>query len=208
MNMNARNQYLKKLQLRYRKANKKEKSEILDEYCRNTGQNRKYVTSKINSSISSKSKTKQRKKYYGAQIKDPLVTIWNIFDRICSQRLAPMLTREMIARLRKDKEIIVSEEIALKLTEISPATIDRKLKHQREVDGLKRSYKVKRNSLLYQKIPVKFRDFDRDTPGFEQIDHVEHCGSSQRDDYANSVCVCDIALGWWEAEAVLGKAQY
>ena len=71
MNMNARNQYLKKLQLRYRNANKKEKSEILDEYCRNTGQNRKYVTSKINSSISAKSKPKQRKKYYGSQVKAP-----------------------------------------------------------------------------------------------------------------------------------------
>ena len=41
--MNARNQYLKVLQERYFKARpKKEKSAILDEYCRNTGQNRKY----------------------------------------------------------------------------------------------------------------------------------------------------------------------
>ena len=38
MNMNARNQYLKVLQERYFVAkSKKEKSTILDEYCKNTG---------------------------------------------------------------------------------------------------------------------------------------------------------------------------
>ena len=51
--MNARNQYLKVLQERYFMAkSRKEKSSILDEYCGNTGQNRKYVIRKINSSIS------------------------------------------------------------------------------------------------------------------------------------------------------------
>jgi len=54
MNMDARNQYLKVLQDRYFKtASKKEKSFILNEYCQNTGQNRKYAIRKINSSIPS-----------------------------------------------------------------------------------------------------------------------------------------------------------
>jgi len=44
MDMPTRNQYLKVLRERYLKAEaKKEKTEILDEYCRNTGQARKYV---------------------------------------------------------------------------------------------------------------------------------------------------------------------
>ena len=53
MDMNARNQYLKVLQNKYFMAKcRKEKSLILDEYCKNTHQNRKYVIRKIRSSIS------------------------------------------------------------------------------------------------------------------------------------------------------------
>jgi len=59
MNMDARNQYLKVLQERYFMAkSKKEKSTILDEYCKNTGQNRKYVIRKINSLFSQNPKRK------------------------------------------------------------------------------------------------------------------------------------------------------
>ena len=48
MDMHSRNEYLKVLRERYLKAKtKKEKSQILDEYCRNTGQARKYVIRKI-----------------------------------------------------------------------------------------------------------------------------------------------------------------
>jgi len=42
MNIEARKQYMDTLRERYFKANKKEKGEILNEYCRNTKQERKY----------------------------------------------------------------------------------------------------------------------------------------------------------------------
>ncbi len=50
--MHSRNEYLKKLQGRYFMAtSRKEKSSILDEYCKDTHQNRKYVISRISSSF-------------------------------------------------------------------------------------------------------------------------------------------------------------
>jgi len=70
MDMHSRNQYLKTLQQRYFQArSKKEKSSILDEYCRNTHQNRKYVISKINSSFSSTPRRRKKRKqiYDGPQ---------------------------------------------------------------------------------------------------------------------------------------------
>ncbi len=207
MDVNARKQYMRKLKKIYRQASKKEKSQILDEYCRNTGQNRKYAIAKINSKIPKEPKQRKRPKKYGANIKYPLVKIWKIFDKACGQRLKPMLTKEIVTRLRRHNEITVSDEIAKKLTEVSPATIDRLLKHQREVEGSRRNYTVNRNSTLYQKIPVKYRDFDLETPGFEQLDLVEHCGSSHGGEYANTLSSCDIATGWWEGEAFLSKAQ-
>jgi hypothetical protein len=48
MDMHSRKEYLKVVRERYfEPKTKKEKSEILDEYCRNTGQSRKYVITKI-----------------------------------------------------------------------------------------------------------------------------------------------------------------
>lgn len=46
MNIETRNQYMETLRERYFKASKKEKGEILNEYCHNTGQERKYSKAK------------------------------------------------------------------------------------------------------------------------------------------------------------------
>ena len=87
--MHSRNQYLRELQQRYLMAkSRKEKSSILDEYCRNTHHNRKYVISKINSLISSRpKKRKKRKQIYDGYVKAALAKVWKIFDYPCGQRL-------------------------------------------------------------------------------------------------------------------------
>ena len=70
MDMHSRNQYLKVLRERYLKARtKKEKTQILDEYCRNTGQARKYVIRKIQLGIDLRPKQrKKRKQTYDGQV--------------------------------------------------------------------------------------------------------------------------------------------
>ena len=61
MDMHSRNEYLKVLRERYLKARtRKEKSWILDEYCCNTGQARKYVIRKIQPRVDLR--PRQRKK--------------------------------------------------------------------------------------------------------------------------------------------------
>jgi len=155
MDMHSRNQYLKALQQRYFEArSKKEKSSILDEYCRNTHQNRKYIISKINSSLSSTPGRKKRKQVYDGHVKATLAKIWQIFDYPYGQRLASLLKTE-VKRLRQLEEIVISNEVAKKLEEISPATIDRKLKHQRQVlHLLRKRSSPKPSSSLYKKTPI------------------------------------------------------
>ena len=152
MNMDARNQYLKLLQDRYFKArSRKEKSAILDEYCKNTGQNRKYVIRKIRSRISLKPKKKKRKKrIYDGYVREALAYVWEIFDHPCGQRLAPLLKTE-VDRLRELGELLISDEVKEKLKKISPATIDRLLRHQKEYLRLNRKYQRRKNPLIYQK---------------------------------------------------------
>lgn len=134
MDMKARNQYLKLLQERYLKASKKGKGKIVDEYCRNTGQNRKYVIRKINSEIPERMSKRKRRWVYGNEVIVALIEIWKIFDYPCGQRLAPLL-KEMVERLRELGELRIPDEEAQKLLQISPATIDRRLRHEKEVIG-------------------------------------------------------------------------
>ena len=68
-----------------------------------------------------------------------MVKVWKIFDYPCGQRLEPLLKDE-IDRLRKLKEINCSDEVAGKLNNISSASVDRKLEHEKLVLWQKRKY--------------------------------------------------------------------
>ena len=207
--MPSRNQYLKVLRERYLKAKaKKEKTQILDEYCRNTGQARKYVIRKIQSEVDLKPKQrKKRKQTYDGQVTAALAKVWEIFDCPCGQRLKPILEVEL-GRLRELGELKVSDEVALKLKTISSGTIDRKLKHQREVLHLLRSKSgPKPGSLLKRKIPIRLTEWDTSKTGYVEMDLVIHCGSSTLGEYINTLSTIEVSSGWWEGEAIMGKSQ-
>jgi len=210
MDMHSRNEYLKGLRGRYLKAKtKKEKSLILDEFCRNTGQARKHVIRKIQPGVDLRPKPrKKRKETYDGQVKAALVKVWEIFDYPCGQRLRPLLEVE-VERLSELGELRVSEEVAFRLKAISSATIDRKLKHQREVLHLLRSKGgPKPGSLLKRKIPIRLTEWDTSKTGYVEADMVVHCGSSTLClPYVNTLSTTEISSGWWEGEAIMGKSQ-
>jgi len=206
--MHSRDEYLKVIKEKYFKARrKKEKTELLDEYCGNTGQSRKYVVWKIHQVAIKAKQRKKRKQRYGGEVKDIMAKVWEIFDYPCGQRLKPLLEAE-IDRLVELGEIETSHVVISKLKTVSPATIDRKLKHQREYLHLLRS---KRRAgpgyLLKQKIPIRLTQWDTSLLGYLETDLVCHCGSSMLGEYANTVSTTEICSGWWEGEAVMGKSQ-
>jgi len=212
MDMKSKNQYLKALVERrgYHFLAKKEKSKLLDEFCQTTGQNRSYVIRKIRQGLYLRPNfgKRKRKEYYDGYVSAALVKVWRIFDYPCGQRLAPLLKAGIAARLKKLGEIDCSGEVLRKLREISAKTIDRKLKHQKEIERIRRKYQKKVHPLLYQKIPVKLADeWDRNQLGNIQTDLIEHCGQSAKGEYVNTVSNTDIAAGWWEGEAIMGRGQ-
>lgn len=213
MDMHSRNQYLQTLLTAkgYHLKTKTEKSTVLDEYCRTTGQNRKYVIRKIRSGGYADDRTRARKRnravYYDGEVIAALVTCWEIFDYPCGQRLEPLLKDE-VDRLRQQHELACSDIVASKLKTVSFRTIDEKLKHEKEVRRLQQKYREKHNPLLYQKIPVKIAsEQDRGSFGNVQIDCVEHCGNSASGEYLSTLSTTDISTGWWEGEAVMGRGQ-
>jgi len=211
MDMQSRNQYLIELRTEYLKTkSRKKRGGLLDEAKKRTKLNRKYLMDKLKPKSNLDkivSEKKKRKQYYDNSIKPALVRMWQIFDYSCGQRLETSL-RDETDRLRLQNELICSGEVALKLKKMGSATIDRKLKHQKEIERIRRKYQRKIHPLLYRQIPVKvFEEQDRSALGNMQIDLVEHCGASASGEFVNTLNATDIYSGWTEQEAVMGKGQ-
>lgn len=206
----SKEQYMETLRIKYFKGDKKEKTKILNEYCGNTKEDRKHAIKKFNCKIKTKKagERKKRKEYYDSYVKSALVDIWNIFDRPCGQRMKPVIDSEL-NKLIELKEIQCGEKTKEKLQKITSATIDRKLKHEKEVLKLNLKYSTKKKDLvLLNQVPVKTSvDLDRKIIGNIQLDCVEHCGGSVSGQYANTLTAVDIFSGWCENEAFLGKGQ-
>jgi hypothetical protein len=208
MDMYSRNQYLQEVQKEYWAASKSKKTELLNEAEKRTKLDRKYLIRKLKAqNFWSRKPRKKRKLLYDGQVVAALVRIWEIFDYPCGQRLAPLLKTE-VDRLKALGELSCSEEVAGKLKKISPPNIDIKLGHEKQVRHLRKNRHPKTQPLLYQKIPVKLNEeWNKEEVGNAQLDFVAHCGSSALGDFINSLSLADIASGWWEGEAQMGRSQ-
>ena len=209
MDLHSRRGYLMKLREEYLGADKKKKTELLDEYTRNTKHNRKYVIARLNDETvwsAGQRPRRVRQRTYGPEIDSPLRTLWQIFDYHCGQRLKPCIEEEL-ERLRHFGEIKVSAEVAEKLKQISSATIDRRLKVSRSVEQRRRFSATRPGSLLKAKISIRLTEWNTKKIGFLETDLVAHCGGSVFGEYGNTVSLTEIATGWWEGEAIMGKGQ-
>ena len=149
---------------------------------------------------------KKRKESYDGDVKSVLANIWKIFDYPCGARLKPLLIDET-KKLRLLGEISCLDSVEEKLKRISIATIDRKLKHEKEVLLLAQKYS-KKNPLLCHQVPIKTSaEFDRNIIGHTEVDFVESNGNSSSGEYVNNLSVVEVGTGWWEGEAVMGKSQ-
>jgi hypothetical protein len=207
MDMGSRKQYLKVLMNQYVKADRRGRGLLLDEYCKNTGQNRKYAIRKINRLLfKEQPPRKKRALSYGAEVRRALLWLWRLFDYPCGQRLAPLLRTEF-DRILKRRHLQVSPRTATKLKRISSATIDRLLRDDKMKWRYTRSRYPKKSPLIYKAIPLKLTNWDTTRVGFIEMDLVFHCGSSTEGDHAHTLSTTEIASGWWEGEAFMGRSQ-
>lgn len=188
--MHARKQYIEEIRKEYGKAGLKRRSELLDEAQRRTKQNRKYLIRVLNAAPAAKPERKRKRKrraHYGAAVLTALVTMWDIFDQPCGQRLAPALKTE-VDRLRGLGELRCSDEVAEELKKISASTIDRMLRREKQVRLLRRNRNPATQRLIYQKVPVKVAaEWDTSEVGNLQVDFVAHCGRS-----GGGECACPL----------------
>jgi hypothetical protein len=195
---------------RYAKSTKKKKSEILEEFVSTTGYNRSYARRVLGGKIKTGRKRKNpgKSRMYTAEVFYPLRSLWIAADGICGKRLKPYLP-ELMRVMEENKEIRLNKKLRKQLTTISAATIDRMLKATKKRYQLKGKSTTKPGTLLRSTIAVRtFNDWSDVTPGFFETDLVAFCGETVRGDYVNGLNLTDVATGWVNLEAIMGKSQY
>ena len=208
--MHTRKQYLVELRKEYERASPLERGRLLDEAQKRTRLNRKYLIRWLNRPLRPvrvRRRRRGRPRAYGAAVVTALVTIWEMFEYPCGQRLAPILRRQ-VRHLRELGELHCTEEVATKLGRISASVIDRLLAREKQVRHLKRERNPSVHPLLYQRVPVKVAsEWDTREVGNLQVDYVAHCGRSTGGEYVHTLSTVDIASGWWEGQAIPGRSQ-
>ena len=202
--------YLKQLQARYRRASKKEKTVILDEYVKTTGYHRKHATAVLNGRRARVRGPirRPRRAQYGVEEANAIATLADLFDNICSKRLRAAMDVEL-PRLYQAGVLRISTTCYEKLLMVSPATMDR-LRARYRSDRQRRRGFTKPGTLLKQRIPIRtWADWTEDRPGFCEIDLVDHSGGQiiRGREHAWTLCFTDVRTGWTECVAVRNKAQ-
>ncbi|MCJ7737864.1 MAG: hypothetical protein MUQ10_11225, partial [Anaerolineae bacterium] len=202
--------YLELLRTRYRAAGKKEKGVILDEFVKTTGYGRKYAIALLTAKRDYvKGPVRHpRMTTYTSGLIQPLLTLHDLFDGICSKRLRAALDVEL-PRLYDSGALQVSSKIYEKLMQISPATMDRLLAGRRSKTAKSRGF-TKPGTLLKHQIPVRtWADWTEDKAGFCEMDLVDHSGGAiiPGADHAWTLCFTDIKTGWTECVPTQNKAQ-
>ena len=199
-------EYAEAIRERYLMASKKVKMRILDEFVATTGLHRKAAIRLLNRrSKPSGRKKSGRPRLYSLEAMAMLMVAWEAVDRLCSKRFHPFLP-ELIAILKRNGEVTLSEETETELCRMSPSTIDRILRRWR--DGVPRHglSTTKPGTLLKSAIPIRtFNDWNEKKPGFLEVDLVAHCGDNVEGFYLNTLSAVDVATGWYEPAAVWGK---
>lgn len=219
LDMKTKKAVTKQVAKRYKKASKKAKGIILDEFTATTEYNRSYAARLLGRGATPKEKKRKkgkatkgkdgrgRKPRYGPEVLPPLRKIWGVLNCPCGRRLAAAIP-EMVRVLEKFGEIELSGEVREKLLSVSSATADRLLAGERKKMELKSRSRTRPGSLLKHQIPIRtFVDWDDARPGFMEMDLVGHDGGNTRGDYCQSLNAVDIATGWTEPRGLKNKAQ-
>lgn len=196
MPIEMRRAYLSEIRLRYRNSTKKEKTQILNEFCQICHYSRKYAIRILKGEITPRSQRPGPKPRY-REVLDSLKELWLLMGQMCSKKMKAALPLWLPFYRTTER----TKELLLKM---SASTIDRLLRPVRTPLG-KGLGTTRPNAALKAKIPIKLLDHDVTMPGYIESDTVAHCGNTTAGEYVNSLTMTDLFSGWTDNRAVFGK---
>jgi len=206
---------------KYRKAQKREKSKILDTFVAQTGYARKYAihilanegkVKPVNNRLRAKVSQKSRKKrvypsVYDTAVRDALAPIWMAFSFLCGKLLAPFLHTNIDA-IANDPRFPMSLEVIDKLRRISPASIDRLLRKTKAALRIKGTCGTRPAPQHLKALIPTLTHFDciQDKPGLWQIDLVQHDGGNPSGEFCYTLTITEIRTTWTVHYVLRNKA--
>jgi len=207
MTINERRKYLKRMKPLYVKASKAERGALLDQMHEVTGLHRKSLLRLLHSrTLERKPRQKQRESSYGAEVVQVILLIWETLDYICAERLTPVLL-STARHLHRLKVLRLTAEGEDQLSHISRATVARILSKYRSRTRRLPQKGPQRANQLKREVPMKRIAWDTVEAGHFEVDLVYHCGESTLGEHIHTLQLIDVATGWSERVAVLGRGQ-
>lgn len=196
MSHDLKNEYIIVLRKRYENASKKDKGKIIEEAKSNLGYHRKAIIRLLNRKTNP-TKRGRRTSYSDEEI-NLLKEVWKFMGYVCSKKVKGGL----ITWLRF---IQAPEGVKTKLIQMSPATIDRRLKPFRAQRGRQLRSGTKPGYLIKRNIPIKPFENRAKSPGSVELDTVAHCGESLTGKFVWTLTLTDVYSNWTENRTINGK---
>src|SRR4249920_989733 len=131
MTIDERSKYVKLMYPRYRKAKRKERSQLLSEMEQVSKLHRKHLIRLLNGeSLQRKKRSTPRSRTYGVEVEHVVLRVWESLDYICAERLTPSLGRTA-KHLAGFGSLVLTTEVESQKAPISPATVERMLRKNR-----------------------------------------------------------------------------
>lgn len=198
--------YLEKIRAKYKKATKREKGVILDDFCEHSGYHKKHAIRLLNQKVTRRKRVLgqrgRRPKYPSEDYLAPLKRIWLATNQLCGKRLKEAMP--MWLPHYKSAYETLPEALYQGLLRMSASTMDRllrpcKINISRGLSG------TKPGRILKKHIPIKTDQWNETQPGFLEADTVAHCGTTLEGSFAWSLTMTDIYSQWTEMRAVWNK---
>lgn len=205
MTIDERYKYLRKMKTRYIKADRKERGQLLDEMEAVTGLHRKSLTRLLKSDLTRHPHRRKRSETYQEDVTDVLRVVAASLDHPCAERLTPNLVW-LAEHLADHGELTVSESVLEQLEQISISTVARRLVIIRQDQPQRKRRPPPTPHRALRDVPMGRIPWDESEPGHLEADLVHHSGPSASGQYVHTLQVVDVATGWSERQAILGRS--
>ena len=207
MTINERRKYLRRMRERYWGADRVGRGKLLTEMESVTGMHRKSLIRLVRGpTLERKPRSRSRGRTYGPEVEDAIGVVWESLDYVCAERLTPALV-PTARHLEGFGELVLTADLEAQLSRISRATVQRLMgKLSQDMPRLPRRGPEQANRLR-REIPMGRLPWNTTEPGHFEADLVHHCGASSSGEYVHTLQLVDVATGWSERVAVLGRSQ-
>ncbi len=211
MSYQAIKEYLIAILTRYQQADKKGKTNLLNEATQVTHLSRKHLIRclKLPKEALQRKKLSGRRAKYSPELLLPHIRyLWGQMERISGRRMKAAYPDWLPVNPQPE----FTPQVQLLLERMSVATLERLLRRLRgEIKagkGLSLTSIGSPSRYMKNKVPLNTFDTKIERPGFFQADTVGHCGTSVSGQFIFSITLTDIDSTWTENRATFSKKAH